>query len=220
MNQLIEFAESDRIAVVAPHPDDECLGASAALLLAPDRTDIYVVSDGSHGDPSRPIEEEAAIRRRQFEAEMDRVRPRSWRWLGYEDTTLAQNMHALDEIDFTGYTKIFMPWIESLHPDHRAVARMCRRVFREQGVSAECLSYEVTAPFYWPTHYIDITGIEAQKRALIRCHEDQLGGGQEEITLCLNAYRGALLALSPEHGYAEAYLRVDVWDGADEPSDG
>ena len=215
MAQLIEFSEHDRIAVIAPHPDDECLGASAALLLAPDRTDVYVVSDGSHGDPSKSVEEEAAVRRRQFEAEMACVRPHNWRWLGYEDTTLAHNPQALDGIDLAVYTKVFMPWIESLHPDHRAVARMCRRLIRSQEASAECFSYEVTASFYWPTHYIDITGIEAQKRRLIRFHEDQLAGGQEQITLCLNAYRGALLALRPEHGYAEAYLAVDAWDGTD-----
>ena len=215
MVQLIEFKMHDRIAVIAPHPDDECLGASAALLTAPDRTDIFVVSDGSHGDPAKSIEEEANIRKLQFEAEMDYVKPRSWQWLGYEDTKLAQNPDALDGIDFTVYTKIFMPWIESFHPDHRAAARVCRRVFREQNITAECFSYEVTAPFYRPTHYIDITEIEPEKRKLIRFHEDQLSNGQERITLSLNAYRGALHCRWSEHTYAEAYLQVDAWDMAD-----
>lgn len=217
MIDTIEFQALDRIAVIAPHPDDECLGASAALLLAPDRTDIYVVSDGSHGDPSKSIEEEGAVRKRQFEAEMEYVKPRSWHWLGYEDTQLAQNPHALDEIDFTVYTKIFMPWIESFHPDHRAAARMCRRVIRTQKASAACFSYEITAPFYSPTHYIDITEIEAEKRKLIRFHADQLGGGQEGITMSLNAFRGAHFYCYPKCGYVEAYLQVDAWDMADVP---
>jgi LmbE family N-acetylglucosaminyl deacetylase len=215
VKEPIVFQELDRIAVIAPHPDDECFGASAALLLAPDRTDIYVVSDGSHGDPSKSIEEETGVRKRQFEAEMEYVKPRSWHWLGYEDTQLAQNLHALDEIDFTVYTKIFMPWIESYHPDHRAVARMCRRVIRAQKASAECFSYEITAPFYRPTHYIDITKIESEKRKLIRFHADQLGSGQEGITMSLNAFRCAYYYNYPRSGYAEAYLQVDAWDMAD-----
>lgn len=83
--RLIEFKKQDRIAVIAPHPDDECLGASAALLIAPDRTDIFVMSDGSHGDPAKTLEVEANIRKRQFEAEMNYVKPHSWQWLGYDD---------------------------------------------------------------------------------------------------------------------------------------
>ena len=42
MKQSIKFDEQDSIAVIAPHPDDECLCASAALLMAADRTDIFV----------------------------------------------------------------------------------------------------------------------------------------------------------------------------------
>ena len=71
--------------------------------MAADRTDIYVLTDGSHGNPAKTVQEEAAIRKRQFEAEMEYVRPRSWHWLGVEDTKLASNLHALDEFDFSGY---------------------------------------------------------------------------------------------------------------------
>ena len=43
--------------------------------MAADRTDIYVLTDGSHGNPAKTVQEEAAIRKRQFEAEMEYVRP-------------------------------------------------------------------------------------------------------------------------------------------------
>ena len=69
MRERIVFQDNDRIAVIAPHPDDECLGTAAVLLLAPERTDIYVLTDGSHGNPEKSIEEEAEIRRKQFEAD-------------------------------------------------------------------------------------------------------------------------------------------------------
>lgn len=62
MRERIVFEKNDRIAVIAPHPDDECLGAAAPLILAPDRTDVFVLTDGSHGNPEISIAEEAKIR--------------------------------------------------------------------------------------------------------------------------------------------------------------
>ena len=76
MREELIFDSDDSIAVIAPHPDDECLCAAAALIMAPERTDVYVISDGSHGFAERGIEEEAIVRKRQFDAEMDYVRPR------------------------------------------------------------------------------------------------------------------------------------------------
>ena len=66
MRTEIVFSSGDRIAVIAPHPDDESLGTSSALLLAPERTDIFVLTDGSHGCRDRTVEEEAAVRRRML----------------------------------------------------------------------------------------------------------------------------------------------------------
>lgn len=208
MRERIVFAEDDRIAVIAPHPDDECLGAAAALILAPDRTDIYVLTDGSHGDPDRSIEEEAKIRRAQFDAEMAAVKPHAWKWLGYEDTTLPKLADAALEIDFTPYTKIFLPWDHSPHPDHQAAAILCCKTINRQKAKAECFMYEVTTPFYRPTHCIDITGLLEDKKRLIRFHADQ--NPQEEITLSLNRLRGAQMLSDPKCQYAECYLKVDA----------
>lgn len=208
MRERIVFEKDDRIAVVAPHPDDECLGAAAALLLAPDRTDIFVLTDGSHGDPKKSVEEEAKIRRLQFEAEMEAVRPRSWEWIGLEDTTLPRQEDAARGIDFTPYTKIFLPWHESAHPDHRAAALMCCREIRRQKAQAECFMYEITRPFHQPTHCVDITDLLEEKRRLIRFHADQ--NAQEDITLSLNRLRGAQMLSDPKCVYAECYLKADA----------
>ena len=207
MREEIRFNDDDRIAVIAPHPDDECLGASAALLMAPERTDIFVLSDGSHGYKGRSVEEEAAVRRRQFEAEMAYLRPHGWYWLGIEDTKLDKHGEAADQIDFTGYTKIFLPWLGSLHPDHVAAAKMCIKAIQRQKPQAECYSYEINAPFSYPSHYIDITAMEEQKRRLVRFHADQ--AGQEQITLALNAFRAAQMLQFPQYQYVECYLRIE-----------
>lgn len=215
MWEQIEFTPEDRIAVIAPHPDDECLGASAALLMAADRTDIFVLTDGSHGNPEHTVEEEAAIRKKQFEAEMEYVKPRAWYWLGYEDTKLIEFQNAADQIDFTPYTKIFLPWSESFHPDHRAAVNLCRGSIRKQKAAGECFSYEVNAPFRRPTHYADITAFVEEKRKLVRFHDDQKI--QEQITLSLNGFRGSQMLLHEDVKFAECYLKIDAHDLSEAP---
>ena len=138
MTEQLILESTDSIAIIAPHPDDECLGVASALLMVPGRTDIYVMTDGSRGSKERSVEEEAEVRKRQFEAEMAYVRPRKYVWIGVEDTKLGKHPEAANKIDFTQYTKIFLPWHESLHPDHRAAADMCCRAIKRQEAAAEC----------------------------------------------------------------------------------
>ena len=208
MREELVFDSDDSIAVIAPHPDDECLCVAAALIMAPAKTDVYVISDGSHGNVERSIEEEAIVRKRQFDAEMDYVKPRRHVWLGYEDTKLAEHYEAANEIDFTRYTKVFLPWNESPHPDHRACAYMCCEAIVRQKAFVDCYMYELNAPFREPTHFCDMTAVIEEKCKLIGFHEDQIGN--KEIAIALNRFRGAQLVSSPSVEYAERYLKVDA----------
>ena len=208
MREELTFDSGDSIAVIAPHPDDECLCAAAALIMAPEITDVYVISDGSRGNAERSLEEEAIVRKRQFDAEMDYVKPRRHVWLGYEDAKLAEHYEAANEIDFTRYTKVFLPWNESPHPDHRACAYMCCEAIVRQKALADCYMYELNAPFRKATHFCDMTDAIEEKRKLISFHEDQIGN--KEIAIALNRFRGAQLLSSPSIVYAECYLKVDA----------
>ena len=210
MIEKLIIEETDSVAIIAPHPDDECLGVASALLRFPEKTDVYVLTDGSWGNKERSIEEEAVVRKKQFEAEMAYVKPRRYEWIGVEDTKLKKHYEAADKIDFTQYTKVFLPWHESLHPDHRAAADMCCRAISAQKATPECFSYEVNAPFHRPTHYVDITDIVEEKRKLIRFHEDQVQ--QEDITMSLNAFRAAQLIMKPEVKSAECFLKIDAYE--------
>ncbi len=213
MREKIIFTEEDRIAVIAPHPDDECMFAAGVLLLASGRTDIFVLTDGSHGNKERSVKEEAAVRKKQFDAEMEYIRPHAVYWFGTEDTKLSENTGIVRKIDFTPYTRIFLPWIESLHPDHRAAAEMCISEIRKQGCRAECYSGEVYKPFPLPSHYIDITSLAEEKRKLIRFHEDQTA--LEDVVLSLNAFRAAQMMDMPECRFAECYDRIRIWEDDD-----
>ena len=207
MREII-LTEIDRIAIIAPHPDDECIFAAGVLLLASDRTDVFVLTDGSHGNSRRSIEEEAVIRKKQFDAEMAYVRPHAVHWFGIEDTKLSENTGIIQKIDFTPYTRIFLPWIESLHQDHRVAAEMCINEIRKQGCHAECYSGEVYKPFPLPSHYIDITSLVEEKRRLIRFHEDQTA--LENVVISLNAFRAAQMMHMPECRFAECYEKITI----------
>lgn len=208
MREKIFFTKNDRIAIIAPHPDDECMFAAGVLLLAADRTDIYVLTDGSHGNKNHSIQEESIIRKKQFDTEMEYVKPHAVYWFGAEDTKLSENTEIVKKIDFSPYTKIFLPWIESLHPDHRAAASMCINEIQRQGCNAECYSGEVYKPLPLPSHYIDITSLAGEKRKLIRFHEDQKE--LENVVLSLNAFRAAQMLSMPECKFAECYEKIHI----------
>lgn len=206
---LLTIGEDERVVVVAPHPDDESLGAGGMLLQNPGRADVYMVSDGSLGNPSIDPGAMAAMRRAEFERAMAIVRPRSFFWLGYPDARLAEHPECVDAIDFTCYTKAFLPWTDSLHPDHRALARFCLDRMRLQGAECEAYLYEVQAPFRCPTHFIDITDEVERKRQLIACYENTLSQyPQDEVTLALNKFRSCQRE-EPER-WCECFLHVDL----------
>ena len=123
---------------------------------------------------------------------------------------LAKHYEAADEIDFTQYTKVFLPWNESLHPDHRAACDMCCKAIQKQKATPECYIYEVNAPFHKPTHFFDITGIIDEKKKLIDLHKDQIK--QKDIPLSLNRFRAAQLISRTAVEYAECYLKVDPYE--------
>lgn len=104
---------------------------------------------------------------------MSIVKPRNWFWLGIEDTKVSDNPDFATQIDFTRYTKVFLPWGKSLHPDHRATYESCLSQIKQQNANkAEYYMYEVCAPFRNPRYYIDITDVLDRKHELIRCHKE------------------------------------------------
>ena len=187
---LLAIGKDERFVVVAPHPDDESLGAGGVMLQHPGQADVFVVSDGGLGDPAIDPEEMAAVRHAEFERAMAFACPHSFHWLGFPDTHLANHPESVDAIDFTRYAKAFLPWTDSLHPDHRALARFCLDRVRRQGADCETYLYEVQAPFRCPTHFADITDVVERKRELIGCYESTLAQyPQDDVTLALNKFR-------------------------------
>ena len=96
---LLRIAEDERVVVVAPHPDDESLGAASMLLGYPGQTDVFVVSDGSLGNPAVDPEEMAARRKAEFEREIVRRMDA----LGIDLVCLAGYMRILSDVLLDAY---------------------------------------------------------------------------------------------------------------------
>lgn len=209
---LLSIAEDERFVVVAPHPDDESLGTGGVLLRHPGQADVYVISDGGLADPAVPSDQMVAQRRAEFECAMELARPASIHWLGFPDAHLSECPHCVDAIDFTQYTKAFLPWTESLHPDHVAVAQFSLARMKQQGAQCEVFLYELQAPFRCPTHFFEITEVLEAKRELIHCYQSTLAlYPQDEVTLALNKFRSCQRE-EPDQ-WCECFLHVD-FDGA------
>ncbi len=118
---------SPRAVVVAPHPDDEVLGAGATmfdLCRAGWDVTVVVVSDG---DQSHPGAEGLGGKRRvesnQAAAWLGAKKPPQF--LGFPDGNLAEHGGAISEqlLDILdGSALIIGPWRHDGHPDHAATA--------------------------------------------------------------------------------------------------
>ena len=206
----INFNDNDRIAIIAPHPDDECIGAGGIMAMYPSSCDVFVVTDGRQGNKMISPEEEMRIRRKQFENEMKLAKVNSYSWLGYEDGALMRcQENFLSDIDFSVYSKIFIPWGDDNHADHTAVYDCAVKTLREQEVSAEVYQYEVHVPFHDVSHYVDITNVLDIKLKFILCHTDQVASiPYHNIADALSKYR-ACQGNQPQARW-ETFLSIDL----------
>lgn len=206
----IEINNKDLIAIIAPHPDDECIGVGGVMSLFANQCDIYVMTDGGQGQKNISPVEERKIRRKQFEKEMEYVQVRNYYWMGYEDGALLGNQSCMREIDFSVYTKIFIPWGNDNHPDHTATNIYAIEEIKKQKVkNVDVYEYEVHVPFHDVTHYIDITKVIKMKKKLIQFHEDQLKNVCfDEIAVSLAKYRAC--QENQKDKYYESFVKIDL----------
>lgn len=180
--------------IVAPHPDDEVIGA-AALILAlrwqGTRVTVVIVSDGAASHPGSkrwPAKRLIAARRRESLMALRRLTVLSSdvRFLGLPDGALPQQLpqcrrRVRRAVSMAaGVDLIVGPAASDAHPDHRAVAAALAGGFG----GARRLGYQV-----WPPRAdlraggtISMRGGHSAKRSLIRLHRTQLGAITDDPT--------------------------------------
>lgn len=213
--QVLNIKDDDRLLIIAPHPDDECIGVGGILAMYASLCKVVVLTDGRQGQSGVAPETEREIRKREFAREMQEAGIRDYEMLDYEDGSLMQHTDCLEGEDLTSFTKIFVTGTHDGHPDHTAAYISLSQALKKQMVvSANVYLYEVHTPLRDVTHMLDITEVMEKKLNLIRCHQSQLTGlPYDKLAESLAGYRA--LQNRTDYRYIETYTYMSLDDELD-----
>jgi len=193
------IAATDRICILAPHPDDETIACGGLLSLYAKQCDVICLTDGRYGDPDIKPAKMAQIRKKEFETVMHKIGVNKFLMLGIEDGKLAENKTKFNQLNLRNYDYILIPGPNDSHPDHMAVAKMLRKSISGK---AQIVYYEIWNTLQNQTHYIDISSVVDKKRKLINLYKSQVKHiDYADRILALNHYRGICHTIDFEEAY-------------------
>lgn len=194
------------ILLLAPHPDDESIGAGGTLLQAHAAgcaVDVLFLTTGR--------EQERDVRRQEANAVCEAA--------GFTPHFAGQNADAIDTgaaaralldlLDGRRFDSLFVPFLLDDHDDHRQVNEILLAAAEQDGGDAlprEVWAYHVYGP--GPMNcVIDISNVAERKRALIGRHQSQMKSRDwAHFALGMNAVLSRFLLGSPEARYAEGFM--------------
>jgi LmbE family N-acetylglucosaminyl deacetylase len=207
---LVGLPSLRRVLVLAPHPDDETIGAGgtlARLAAAGATVEVVVLTDGE-ATPGTGLEVAEAGRRRRQEAARACVHlglapPK---FGGHPDGGLAQRQAELAGelgalVPDLAPQAVFLPWFGDGHPDHRAVSAALARTGLPDRV--DVWAYETWAPLP-ANRVVDITPVVDLKRRALAAHVTAGAAFDLDAMIGLNRYR-SVHGLAGR-GWAEAFL--------------
>jgi N-acetylglucosamine malate deacetylase 1 len=217
-------APTGRIAVLAPHMDDEVFGCGGTIALAADagaRVTFVYVTDGSKGYPDACLEGPPDVETAASEATLvarrkDEAR-RAAAVLGVSDLVFldqpdgvlavtAASVSALaDALARRAPSVVFLPFLTDLHHDHWITNCLFIEAARRARLapSVVCWGYEVWTPLV-ANAVVDITAAAERKRlAMQEFPSQQAEFDYPRAMLGLNTYRS--LHRGRARGLAEAF---------------
>lgn len=205
MYNALTVRNTDRILVVAPHPDDETVGCGGLLARFGPQCDLLLLTDGRKGIPadgSQTEAETAAIRRKEFDSAAAFFRVNRVIAMGLPDSRLWECRKSVSNVDLSAYSILFVPYRAERHPDHAAAFRIIKQLCRKQRFRGELLEYEVWSPITAPNRFLDVSNVMERKLEGIRLYASQTHEiDYEALANGLNGYRGA-----PQHvSFCEAF---------------
>ena len=207
-----------RVLLLAPHPDDDVLGAGGTCALHAAQGDfvqVLVAYDGRAGDPARRFEGAGYAERRRAEARAGGAHLGFTRYefldqpeghLPTPRELLAGARQLAERVRALAVDTVYAPWVGEHHVDHHVLARAARLALALAGFRGRAWGYEVWTPLV-PTWIVDVSAVHARKLAALAEHASQLAYHDIRAKgLGLSAQRAMYLAPEATHGEAFAPL--------------
>ncbi len=202
--------ESGRVLVLAPHIDDDIIGAGGCLrkhVLTGDIVKVVYFADCTE-ERIREAKEAAGV-----------IGLVDLEFLGYESKKLAGNADVPARLSgiMDNYKPelIYLPSLFDRHNDHLALNNHLAAVQKKYGYGFTVCAYEVWTALV-PNLVVDITDtIDAKRNALSRYTSQLASNDWLDAAVSLNRYRGVT---SGAGAYAEGFMRYtarqyyDIWE--------
>jgi LmbE family N-acetylglucosaminyl deacetylase len=181
----LEVQEGKRILAIAPHPDDESIGAGGFLLRHRGKSEIHVLTvfngEGGGQLESGPWQNTAEYRSELIAARKEevseiarRLQATSFHHLDFPDGSVRPDMNAAMKlravIDRINPHIILLPWFLDGQHDHRVLNILY--AWACQDVPAMVLSFEIWEMLQ-PNAILDIAEVLEEKLALVACYRTQ-----------------------------------------------
>jgi LmbE family N-acetylglucosaminyl deacetylase len=216
--------ESGKIAVLAPHMDDEVLGCGGTIVRhvhAGADVSVIFLTDGRYGsnahaaltEPERARRQRELVDTRKEEARQaaEILGVKSTHFLDAEDGRLRADSLAPQRLkailDRERPQIVYLPFFLENHVDHCAVSDVLMAAAAGATYDFECRCYEVWTPLF-PNIVVEIDAtIELKKRAL-QCYKSQLAHMDYVHTgIALNAYRSSAIGCKTAR-FVEAFYSL------------
>jgi N-acetylglucosamine malate deacetylase 1 len=212
-----------KVLVLAPHADDEVIGAGGTLALhveAGDEVEVLVTFDGVQGlSPELRVSRGASVRReeaRRAGAHLGLSRYEFWSYPEGHEVRGAELDAAVtrlaEHIASRSPAIVYAPWLGEHHLDHHVLSRAATAALARIDFRGEAWGYEVWTPLV-PTCVIDVTRVWERKVAALREHASQL-----EHTDLLHRMGGLAahrsVYLEPGARYGEAFAPLAIAEGS------
>jgi len=214
-----------RVLLLAPHADDDVIGAGGTCALHVEQGDpvrVVVCYDGVQGDPEHRFDPGELRRMRQREARAGGAHLgfSDYEFLGYPEGHLpgpgelrAAAQALAERVRAFAPDLVYTPWVGEQHVDHHVLARATRLALALCGFRGEAWGYEVWSPLV-ATLIVDVTSVQARKQAALAEHVSQLAY-HDLATKGLALSRQRAMYLAPERTHGEGFAPLGEPFGSD-----
>lgn len=205
-----------KVLVIAPHPDDECIGCGGAICLHVARGDevhAAFLTSGELGLKHLPPELACQTREAEARAAAKILRIASVEFLHCPDWTMGAEVPRVVEklvplLQRLAPALIYLPHPNEWHPDHKATLPALRQALLASRIAAPTLrAYEVWTPLAEYQHVENISDVMPTKLRALRRHRSQVSEWDYvRAVRALNEFRGVMAGRCR---YAEVFQELE-----------